>query len=522
MFKRVRYVLLSLSLANLCFLSPWLVLLNPAHYAYYNWPEYPGFIEFIALGVAIVLLTLLFWVAANVVHKARSRSLLITSRLLLLLSLVLPLNSFLADYANISVFEFLQAHRWLMLPTLALSAVMVLVIFLFNRPLTRIATTLLIILSPLCLVNLVSAIKLRNAHISTEAFHDRHPATTVTTRLNTPHIVWIVFDEFDQNTAFVSRPPSLRLPEFDRFLSQSISAANAFPPNKFTEYSLPALITGQLVATGNAIAPNELVLINADGAQRKWSTENNVFSRARSEGFSTGTVGWFHPYCRVIGDSLDSCDWVPVVDAINPSLDKLSFGRAFWLCLRSALYRIPFAFRLLEWQYDRERKEQHRAEFERASCFADALLKQDLNLKFLHLPVPHHPWIFDARTHSFSSAAGNGYLDNLALADQTLGQVRRVLEDSGQWDSSIVLVSSDHWWRTSDVVEGKRDHRIPFMLKLAGQTVGIEYKTPFNTVLTDELVLQLLKGQLMSPTDVTTWIDSNSKLAENPLTAKEP
>ena len=40
------------------------------------------------------------------------------------------------------------------------------------------------------------------------------------------------------------------------------------------------------------------------------------------------------------------------------------------------------------------------------------------------------------------------YLDNLALADRILGELRQAMEQAGTWDSTTILISSDHWWRT--------------------------------------------------------------------------
>ena len=54
--RSLRYALIALSLANLCFLSSWLVLLNPQHYTYYNWPQDPGLVEIKALVICILVL----------------------------------------------------------------------------------------------------------------------------------------------------------------------------------------------------------------------------------------------------------------------------------------------------------------------------------------------------------------------------------------------------------------------------------------------------------------------------------
>ena len=504
----IRDAIVALSLANICFLSPWLVLLNSYHYTYYNWPADPGFVEVKALIICILLLGFLFWLAASILRQTKSSGAFRIARLALLLVLILPINSFISDYLRVSLFGLVTTHRWFLIVALALGIGLLVIVYRYERQLVRAAITLLIILSPLVLVNLASAIWLRNKYSSpAESFRQNEPVTAVSSHRNGPHVLWIIFDELDQHTAFSSRAAGTKLPEFDRFRKESLSSSNAYPPNQFTLLSIPALTTGQPIAYSTPVAANDCALTLANGQTVNWSTQSNVFSQARSEGFTTGVVGWYHPYCRVLSGSLDFCSWVPVIDQVNPALDRLSLQHAMWISLRTALFRIPFAFRLFESQYEHQRKLDHQEEFVRISRAATTLLTQDLNLKLLHFPVPHHPWIYDANRNPFSDAAGNHYVDNLALADRVLGEVRAALEESSQWNGSIVLVTSDHWWREAEKVNGKRDHRIPFMLKLAGQKEGMEYQKPFNTILTRELLLQLLRGNLTTPAEVSAWLD---------------
>jgi len=87
------------------------------------------------------------------------------------------------------------------------------------------------------------------------------------------------------------------------------------------------------------------------------------------------------------------------------------------------------------------------------------------------------------------------------------------------WDGTVVLVSGDHWWRDSPLESnGTRDHRVPFMLKLAGQQTQLSYDTPFNTLLTRELLLLILQGKLRSEREVAEWLTRNTHLAESPFT----
>ena len=68
----------------------------------------------------------------------------------------------------------------------------------------------------------------------------------------------------------------------------------------------------------------------------------------------------------------------------------------------------------------------------------------NINVFLLHIPVPHPPGFWNPATHSFVTDITANYLDNLDLADRTLGLFRHALEESGEWDQAITLVSADH------------------------------------------------------------------------------
>ena len=128
---------------------------------------------------------------------------------------------------------------------------------------------------------------------------------------------------------------------------------------------------------------------------------------------------------------------------------------------------------------------------------------------------------------------GSNYLDNLELMDRSLGEVRRSMEDMGTWETATVLVTSDHWWKTGVQESSSQPlstseeaafadrigHRVPFLLKMAGQKEAMTYESAFNTVLTHDLLLALLRGKVCTPNSVVSWIDQQRSIAGNPHTA---
>jgi len=155
-------------------------------------------------------------------------------------------------------------------------------------------------------------------------------------------------------------------------------------------------------------------------------------------------------------------------------------------------------------------------------------------LTFIHLPVPHPPDIYNREEGRFDNTGDDRYLDGLALADRTLGELRKTMEAARVWDSTTIVLSSDHWWRAdlwqdkafwsaenASVATPRVDHRVPFLIKLAGQKEASTYSAPFNTVLTHDLILDVLSGKISTSSQVHAWLDAHRTIGESPYQTYE-
>jgi arylsulfatase A-like enzyme len=140
------------------------------------------------------------------------------------------------------------------------------------------------------------------------------------------------------------------------------------------------------------------------------------------------------------------------------------------------------------------------------------------NLCFLRVWIPYSTrdrWALD----------GSGdYLGNLLLADRTLGELRKAMERAGVWDSTTLLLFSDHGLRaTADnvfplwgnepqtVVRATTDRHVPFLVKLAGYKMPVTFNSPLSTVLSCDLVIAVLRGNVATPENLTRWVDRNRR-----------
>ncbi|MDP9268488.1 MAG: LTA synthase family protein, partial [Acidobacteriota bacterium] len=262
----------------------------------------------------------------------------------------------------------------------------------------------------------------------------------------------------------------------------------------------------------------------------------NIFSESRAGGANAALTGWFHPYCRISGiaASLTRCHWQDG----GILLGEIRRDASIPTSMLDELLDIP----TVTWELrhlpgfisagERERTEELHDYQELVPLGIQDAADPALSLVVLHLPVPHPHGIYDRKTGRFSTAETHGYLDNLALADRTLGELRAAMERSGVWKDSVVIASADHWWRSEfwsthfgwapddDRALAPLDHRIPFLVRFPDlQTKDAHarsYAPQFNTVLTHDLVLAIFRGEVQDAAGAAAWLDAHKTIGDSP------
>jgi len=312
-----------------------------------------------------------------------------------------------------------------------------------------------------------------------------------------PRVVWIIFDELDQRVGFSSRPKGTELPELDRVSAEGLQSTNAFPPGVSTLVSLPALTTGRYVISAKPVARDELNITYANAsAPVGWSTQPTVFSRARELGFNTALVGWYHPYTRLFGSSLNYSMWYSYPPYQPAQKDTVLQG------MITQIWSLVSPLQQRRMQIDLYQKSLENSR--------DLVKDGRYGLVFLHLPGAHYPGIYDPTKGTFTLTSFSrirGYFQNLQLTDKTMGTLRCDMERAGQWDRSWVIISSDHWWRDARGYDGQLDYHVPFILKAPGKNQPMIYGAPLNTVITRDLVLAILRKEISTIPEAVAWLD---------------
>jgi hypothetical protein len=350
-----------------------------------------------------------------------------------------------------------------------------------------------------------------------------------------PRVLWLIFDEMDQRLTFAERPSFIQLPELDRLRRQAVYATNAYPPAGETLLSMPAYITGRQIADAQATGASDLaVTLVENGKAVSLRSLPNIFSTWRAAGSNVAVIGFFHPYCRLFDSSLTLCSWHADYSIAHMWRHAPVFTTSETVLIQDTQVidtlplskRLRLARCLLRFMHGAQRKKRALSvqRYERAlEDTKGDVVRRDVDKIFAHFPVPHPPYIYSRVDGHLVEDTRRSYFDNLVLVDRTLGELRQAMEAAGVWDDTTVAVSSDHWFRTNlwkpwrsdgenSLIGNETDYRVPLLIKLAGQTTGVTYDTPFNTIVLHDFLLAL-GTQITTPDNAVQWLDAHRSLA---------
>ena len=125
-----------------------------------------------------------------------------------------------------------------------------------------------------------------------------------------PRIVWVLLDELSYDQTFEHRQPDLALPNLDALSKTSMVFSAVQPVGTMTQELLPALLLGKTVAVLRTDYTGLPSYRSKDGGPwERFNQHDTIFGDAQSLGWSSGLVGWYNPYCRLLPDVLSRCFW---------------------------------------------------------------------------------------------------------------------------------------------------------------------------------------------------------------------
>jgi hypothetical protein len=149
---------------------------------------------------------------------------------------------------------------------------------------------------------------------------------------------------------------------------------------------------------------------------------------------------------------------------------------------------------------------------------ANELIEKDnIRFVFLHFLLPHPPGMYDRRHHFLRP--GGTYLDNLVLADDTLGTLLKEVDASPSASTTTVIVSSDHSWRIplwrplagwsaeeERASGGRFDDRPVLLIHFPGQNSGDDVASAQSELREHDIVAGMLLGKINNAADLTAFL----------------
>lgn len=498
----------ALSIANLVMFRIWLV--TPPHLG----PEDSGLlsnpyppVHYLALTLNTLLLAAGIWAWLHWTASAKSslRRVVFVLGTLVLLGLVAnSARTFLsAMFPTVAIFRW-DLSTWRQpIPATVLLMASALIAFAFVRlqALRAVFANLIVLLALPAVVNIATA----GYMIASYRAPVVHPpsATSQAQEPRTARLLIAVFDEWDQRLTFEKRYRQVMLPEIDQFRSQSVQATQAIRGGPRTRLSLASMITGDPVHSVEIAGPDEF-LLRREGRTDRWQNVPTLFSEAQKAGARTAIVGWYLPYCRMFGAFTTACaDWPYYLFSLSRETTLLGA-----VVSQARLLTDVGTHSLWEETLESEWTRRNRTALLKESCRIAADPAYDLI--FLHLPMTHVPFFFDPKTKSWVERQDlpDGYASGLAYADYAIGEMRRAMQASGQWDRTTVLLTGDHQLRFPLDSQQQKERRVPLLIRMPGQNREYLVNGPVQMTILKDLGLAILNGEVKSPEQLA------SKLAE--------
>lgn len=321
----------------------------------------------------------------------------------------------------------------------------------------------------------------------------RHSSAQADTRVHLPDIYIFLFDELSHDLMYDNKTVRANLPNFQALSSVSDNYHGAISPGESTIPAIPSLLIIDHNFISGSVKGKRVVLDSGTGALpqtfRDYAAQGRtLFWLAKQHGYATAIVGPYLKYCRTFEKDIDACQIFSMFNfmtmtqrwsILNPILTSFALLPHQY---PSGLLKIPTISRI------------QRSIIERTDHFVQTTIAKGPHPQFLfaHVYLPHLPFVFTRegyhwRWDAFEQNEEN-YVRQLEYTDTLLGRWIQTLKEAGKFDSSIIVVLSDHNYRK--MFPGTETH-VPLIVKGIGQKAAKNIDTQVQT----EQILYALFGQ---------------------------
>lgn len=335
-------------------------------------------------------------------------------------------------------------------------------------------------------------------------------------------VVVLVFDEFDRRIAFEDRPASLSLESLDRLVEEAVVAREAYSTASRTLLTIPALLTGLPVVAAEPLDPSDLRLELADGTTTELAETDTFLDGSDEQDADAALAGFYHPYCRLF--DTDPCWWTSGPDGGSPKasrgalvLDAAADGLAALPRTVTETLVSPLDLQIALGTDPGTRYVDIYEETEARALDAAGDPSQDVT--FVHFNIPHRPVVYDRDTGEIQPTPEASYLDNLALVDETIAQLRAHMQEEGVWNETALVVTGDHGDRREpervglppgDPDEPFPDREVPLLVKPPEPGPAPAVEGALDNRIVHDLALGVLEGELATGEETAAFLEQNA------------
>ena len=425
------------------------------------------------LIIVVALFTMLFTAVLHLFDKISNSTIRFV---LIFLIFIIPFISFFIHFlqqlglksALISFGELAHAHRAFAVIIIAFCGMLFLLLAIrYSLKMTYAIIMVLLTLSPL---NLLAGWTL---------WTTRHENTKITInapdhyekKAKTPdhNIIIILFDlELSYEYLYKDGLIKPQYANFQQFASLSDNYHNAISPGNHTLTAIPGILNGRHYEN-IVMQYDRMYNITKDNEKKYLTAEpDSVFALAKEKGYTTFAYGPYLPYCEIFGQYLDVCRTWSIYNfaAVEPKFSLLNpIITNFMLWPRQKPQGFIKNMAISRWQ---------RMQIEQVMSMSLKTLDESGPIfLFSHIYIPHNPFVFNR----------NGYYDNpepilgnddnyqrqLEYVDYVLGALIQRMKKNGSFESSEVIVLSDHNFRIR--YKGMQQYHIPLIIKKPYQRI---------------------------------------------------
>jgi hypothetical protein len=229
----------------------------------------------------------------------------------------------------------------------------------------------------------------------------------------------------------------------------------------------------------------------------------SIFHHPRELGYYTCLIGSHIPFGSFLGNSVDFCH-----SASHGPKFGYGFFDVFLYHLYGAAVRFPHDLAISKigviqgYVVNRWTVNLNNSIHERVRTIIQNEHLPAPTYALFHYNIPHPPFIYKREGHAklfsrYEILSPSKYYGNLAYLDKIIGEIITALKKVGRFESSLIIMTSDHSWRFDPESIGTINQElchVPLFIKFPYQKESIEIDSKFSTVKLGAIINQYLDG----------------------------